>query len=814
MKIERRNFLKKSAIGTAALAASGGVSGAAAKNIFESRTQKIPSASHFGAFYAHVRDGKIVDISSQLDSDANPTIIVKGLADRNTSNSRVKYPVVRKSYLEGKRDGSLRGKEEFVRVSWDTALDLAADAIKKAQKEGGNESIYNASYGGWSIPGAFKPNVLAGRFFNQIGGAIGTAGEYSNGAAGPVNPGVVGDMEVYSIQTAHEQIIEHCEVMVLWGADLYKTNRAGYSVPNHRCYDAYEEYKKAGIKVVLIDPIYNMTGQEFKADWIKIRPGSDVAMMMAMMNYLYKTGKYDKEFIEKYTHGFDKFLPYLLGKTDGIEKTTAWAEKLTEIPAKTMEDLADLMVSKRTMIAGNWAMQRAAHGEQVDWSIIALASMVGQIGLPGGGFGFSMHYEGGGDAASGKRTVGGLSQGKGGEVNMTIPASRMSDLINKPGETVTYKGKTVTYPKVQFMLSAGGSPIGHQPDVNELIEAMRKLDTIVVMEPWWTPTAKMADIVFPATTIMERDDIASGMSYSNDRIYAMKQIVPPRYESKDDYEIFALLARRFGTEKRFTRDRTPMDWIKRLYKRSHANREMGISFEEFWEKGSVHYDIPDHARKYVRHEAFRKDPVNNALKTETGKIQIFSEKFDSYGYEDFKGHPMWFEPKEWLGNKELSEKYPLHLVSPHPTYRIHTQMDNTWVQNAHKVQGREPIRISPNDAKKFGVRDGEVVEVYNDRGSILAGVVVTNTIRDGVAAIEEGAWYSPEDVHAGESIFGGHDQTKVRCNSGQVNVLTSSRPTSQMANATTANSTLVSIKKVEGPISPNVAYNPPKIQGA
>jgi len=537
MNNSRRNFLKKGAIGTAAIAASTTISGAAA-NIMESRTKKIPSASHFGPFYAHVRDDKIVDITSQLDSDANPTVIVKGLADRNTSNSRVKYPVVRKSYLEGKGRGDLRGKEEFVRVSWETALDLAADAIKKVQKKGGNEALYNASYGGWSIPGAFKPNVLAGRFFNQIGGAVGTAGEYSNGAAGPVNPGVVGDMEVYSIQTAHEQIIKHTEVMVLWGADLYKTNRAGYSVPNHRCYDAYEEYKKAGMKVILIDPIYNSSGQEFKADWIKIRPGSDVAMMMAMMYHLYKTGKYDKAFIEKYTHGFDKFLPYLLGKTDGIPKTTKWAEKLTEVPAKTIEQLAELMVSKRTMIAGNLAMQRAAHGEQVDWSIITLASMLGQIGLPGGGFGFSMHYEGGGDAASGKRTVGGLSQGKGGAVTLTIPASRMSDLINKPGENVTYKGKTIKYPKVEFMLSAGGSPIGHQPNVNELIKAMRTLDTVVVIEPWWTPTAKMADIVFPATTTLERDDIASGMSYSNDRIFAMRKVVDARYESKDDYEIF------------------------------------------------------------------------------------------------------------------------------------------------------------------------------------------------------------------------------------------------------------------------------------
>ena len=802
MNNSRRNFLKVGAAASAAVAASGTATGAFAKE-FAARTEKIPHASHFGPFHAHVRDGKIVDITPQLDSDANPTIMVKGLADRTITPSRVKYPCVRKSFLEGKGRGDLRGKEEFVRVSWDTALDLVEKSIKDAQAKGGNKALYNSAYSGWAHPGAFKPNALAGRFFNQIGGAVGTAGEYSNGAAGPTNPVIVGDMEVYSIQTAHEQIIENTEVMILWGADLYKTNRIGWAVPNHRNIDAYEEYKKAGIKFISIDPIYTTSASEFKADWIKIRPGSDVAMMLAMMNYLYKSKKYDSKFIKKYTYGFDKFLPYLLGKTDGIDKTPEWAEKLTEVPAATMKKLADLMVSKRTFIAGNWALQRAHHGEQVDWSIITLASMVGQVGLPGGGFGFSMHYAGGGDAASGKTTVGGISQGGGNKVNINIPASRMSDLINKPGETVTFKGGKVTYPKVHFMLCTGSSPIGHQPDVNELVDALRKLDTMVTIDPWWTPTAKMSDIVLPATTTLERDDITSGMSYSNDRIFAMKQVVKPRYESKDDYEIFAQLAKRFGKEKRFTRGRTPMQWMEKFYKRSYANKKMGIKFKEFWEKGVVKYDIPDSARKFVRHEAFRKDPVNNALKTETGKIQIFSDKFASFGYKDFKGHPTWFEPAEWLGNKKLASKYPLHLVSPHPTYRVHSQLDNTWVQNVHKVQGREPIRISPEDAKKFGVKDGEVVEVFNDRGALLAGVVVTNTIRPGVVAIEEGAWYSPEDA----------SKKNTRCNSGQANLLTSSRPTSQMARATTANTCLVSIRKA-GTVKPNMAYQPPVIIGA
>ncbi|MFT5835986.1 MAG: trimethylamine-N-oxide reductase (cytochrome c) [Sulfurimonas sp.] len=802
MDTSRRGFLKTSAVGAAAVIGSGTMSGAMAKE-FAVRTVKIPHASHFGPFFAHVREGKIVDITPQLDSDANPTAMMKGITDRVMTDSRVKYPCVRKSYLEGKDRGDLRGKEEFVRVTWDVALDLATKAIKKAQKKNGNKAIYNSCYSGWAHPGAFKPNAMAGRFLNQIGGAVGTSGEYSNGAAGPTNPIIVGDMEVYSLQTAHEEIIKNTKVMILWGTDLYKTNRIGWAVPNHRNIDAYEEYKKAGIKFISIDPIYTKSAQEFDADWIKIRPNTDVALMMGMMNYLYTSKKYDSAFIKKYTHGFDKFLPYLLGKEDGVAKTPEWAAKLTEISASTIRELADTMVSSRTFIAGNWAMQRAHHGEQVDWSIITLASMIGQIGLPGGGFGFSMHYAGGGDAASGKTTVGGMSQGGGNKVNINIPASRMSDLILNPGKTVTFKGGEVTYPKVEVMISAGASPVSHQPDINELVGAMRTLDTVITVDPWWTPTAKMSDIILPATTTMERDDITSGMSYSNDRVFAMKQVIPARYESQDDYWIFAQLSKRFGKEKQFTKGRTTLQWIEKLYARSYAKKVMKISFKEFWAKGVVMYDVPDSARKFNRHTAFRSDPVKNPLKTETGKIQIFSDKFASFGYDDFKGHPTWMEPAEWLGNEELTKKFPLHLVSPHPTYRVHSQLDNTWVQNLHKVQGREPVRISPNDAKKFGVKDGEVVEVYNDRGAVLAGVVVTKTIRDGVVAIEEGAWYSPEDA----------TENKSRCNSGQANLLTSSRPTSQMAQATTANTVLVSIRKA-GAVKPNLAYSAPTIIGA
>lgn len=282
----------------------------------------------------------------------------------------------------------------------------------------------------------------------------------------------MGDLEVYSLQTTHEQILKNTQVYVLWGTDLYKCNQIDFKVANRGNDEYYKKYRKSNIKFISIDPQYTQTAEILDAQWIKIRPNTDVALMLGIMNYLYKSGKYDKKFIEKYTDGFDKFLPYLLGKSDGIEKTPAWASKITGLDEKVIISLADTFVKNRTFLAGNWAMQRAHHGEQADWTLMVLAAMIGQIGLPGGGFGFSMHYSGGGQAFSGVRLPVGLPQGKN-NLDFNIPASRVSEAILNPGKTIKFKGKEITFPKIKMMYVVGASILGHHPDTNELIRAIR-----------------------------------------------------------------------------------------------------------------------------------------------------------------------------------------------------------------------------------------------------------------------------------------------------------------------------------------------------
>ncbi len=796
MSISRRSILTKIPI---ALASANCLK---ATSVFE-KVESIPHATHFGPFIAKVQNGVIKDIVPQK-SDYNPTMMLKAMVDRVYSDSRVKYPCVRKSFLENKKNHKeLRGREEFVRVSWDVALDLAAKKLKEIPKE----NIYNASYGGWGHAGSLhRCHHLAWRFFNTtLGGAIGTDGEYSNGAAARINPMIVGDMEVYSQQTTHEEMIKNCKVYVMWGADLFKCNRIDYFVPNHVNDGYYPKYKRAGIKFISIDPIYTETAQAFNAEWIPIRPNTDVALMLGMMHYLYTSNQYDKAFIAKYTDGFDKFLPYLLGESDNAPKTLEWASQITGVNAEKIKELADLFVSKRTFLAGNWAMQRAQYGEQPDWALIVLASMIGQVGLSGGGFGFSMHYGGNAQASSGARIVPMISQGHN-SVKSVIPASRISEAILNPDKEIDFMGKKLKLPKIKMIYNCGTDLLGHEADTNELIRALRTLDCVIVHEPWWTPTAKFADIVFASTSTMERDDITFGGSYSKNVVYAMRKVVEPVYESKDDYEIFRQLALRIGgneTEQKFTESKSYMEWIKSLYEKSDGPTLK--SFDQFWRDGFVEFEIPENARKFVRHAKFRQDPINNKLDTESGKIQIFSQKCADFKLADFKGHPTWFEPAEWLGSK-MAEIYPFHLISPHPKYRVNSQLDNTWVRNVYKIQGREPVMINELDANKLGIRHGEIVEVFNARGRLLAGAFVTKNIRQGVLSIQKGAWYDPEDARV----------RNPRCNAGHVNVLTSLRPTSSMTQAISANTALVNIRRLRRYelVKPYHSISTPSIIGA
>ena len=782
---------------TEALAQSTPVDPEAALAALKKFTGTVAHADHYGPCIATVKNGRITEVTPTA-ADKRPTpMLTEGMMARTYDKTRISGPMVRKSYLESVQNGGghkpeLRGKDDWVEVNWDTAIGLTAKAILDTIEKHGNEGCFSSSYGGWSHGGIFRPNVLQGRFFNLLGGSSMTAGDYSAGAGQVIMPLIIGDLEVYSAQTSWEQVRDNTEVFVFVGCDPDKNNRVEYTVCDHEMYGNFDAIKKAGVKFISINPQVTTTDEQMGSEWVKIVPNTDTALFLAMSYHLYRTGKYNKAFIKKYTVGFDRFLAYLEGKdADGTPpKTPEWASKITGIPATKIRELAELMASKRTQIAGSWAIQRAHHGEMPYWAIVNFACMLGNIGLPGQGIGFSWHYGGGGTVQSGGTAPRGMSQGRN-PVKAICPASRINEMLLNPGRDFTYNGSTYKFPKARLIYNAGNN---FQQDLNELARAMQTVDTVIVQDCWWNGSARMADIVLPATTTMERNDISSGGTYSIDKVFAMRQVVAPVGDVLDDFEIFRRLSALCGVEYAFTEGKSQMDYVKEAFEASSAVDSM--KFEAFWDKGTAPIKVPKAAAKWVRHADYRKDPKKNALHTPTGKIEMYSASIDKMKLRDMPPMPKFLEPGEYLGN---GKKGQLHVVSPHPYYRLHSQMNNAEpLRKLYTVQTREPLTISTQDAAERGIKDGDLVELYNERGALVVGARVSDKIMPGVVSIYEGAWPQLD--------------SKGRCNNGMVNFLTSSRPSSGLSQATTANTCMASLRKcTDADAGGTKAFDPPQI---
>ncbi|PIE08611.1 MAG: trimethylamine-N-oxide reductase [Rhodobacterales bacterium] len=758
---------------------------------------RVFHATHYGPFEAVVKEGKLVGINTMMELDARPTeMLAYGVMDRTYDKTRINYPMVRKSYLEGWQTGDtkpeLRGKEEWVKVDWDTAWSLAAKALLDTATNHGNEAIFSSSYGGWSNAGAFRPNVLQGRLLNLMGGCTNTAGDWSAGAGQVVLPRIIGDMEVYSAQSAWETIRDHCEVFVLVGCDPIKNNRIEYRVADHGMYAHWEEIRDAGVKFISINPQQTATDEVLNAERTAIIPNTDTALFLAMAYHALENGWEDKAYMDKYTVGADKWIAYVKGETDGTPKTPDWAAKITGIDAQQIRDLSELMATHNTCIAGSWAIQRAQHGEMAYWSIINFAALLGKIGKPGQGVGFSWHYGNGGMPQGGNRTPVGMSQGRN-FVKKIVPASRITEALENPGKAFFYNGQNNTYPDIRVIFNSGNNFMSHQQDTNRLIRALKKVETIISVDVWWTAATRWADIVFPAASTLEQDDITSGGTYSNDRVYAMKKVIEPIGESLPDYEIFEGLADKLGLWAQFTDSEEKMYHIKLAYEASGAAEE--VPFEEFWEKGYARMPVPAEARKWTRHGDFYEDPEANPLHTASGKIEMFCQDIADMDIDDCPGTAMWLEKHEYLGNARPGQ---LHVVSPHPWFRLHSQMANSErLRELYTIQGREPVRINAQDAAERGIEDGDLVELYNERGTVIVGAVVSDEIMPGVVSLYEGCWPQLD--------------SKGRDNSGLVNFVTSTQRSSGLSEATTANTVLVEMRKCEDPEGPNMAYEKPAI---
>jgi biotin/methionine sulfoxide reductase len=299
--------------------------------------------------------------------------------------------------------------------------------------------------------------------------------------------------------------------------------------------------------------------------------------------------------------------------------------------------------------------------------------------------------------------------------------------------------------------------------------------------------------VLPATTPLERNDLGGAET----ALIAMKAVLEPQGDSRDDFAILADLAERLGFGFTFAEGRSADDWLRLLYDEFRADNDYAPDFDTFWAAGVLqHADMAVMGETdQVFLQAFRADPCSHPLPTPSGRIELWSETIAGFGYDDCPPHPTWLEPYERLGT-EAAERFPLHLVSNQPRVRLHSQYDHSAVSQAGKVAGREPVRIHPDDAAARDIVDGDVVRLFNDRGACLAGAVVSDALAPGVLQMATGAWYDPDETGL--------------CRAGNPNVLTRDKGTSSLAQGPTAQTCLVDVERFEGEPPPVTAYDPPE----
>lgn len=770
-------------------------------------TKPHPTSTHWGSYQVEVADDRVVGVRPD-PRDPAPSPMMANTPVAQHHRTRVARPAVRRRWLEhGPGPDPRRGDPDdvYVEVEWSTALDLLAAELDRVRTRHGNAAIYGGSYGWGSAGRIHHAQSQLHRFLNTIGGYTRSRTTYSHGAVEVLFPRIIGVPAANRLlhrAPSWERIREHTELLVSFGGlRVSNTWIASGGRAAQTAGPAMRAASDSGVEFVSVSPLRDDTPDELKCTWMSLEPGTDTAVLLALMYVLFDEGLADTAFLDRYTVGADRLRAYVRGERDergepgGVARSPEWAERVSGVPADDIRALARRMAQKRTLINVGWSVQRARYGEQPLWAGLALACCLGQVGLPGGGFasGYgSMGNYGGGATPLGLPR---MPQGNN-PVDSVIPVAKVSDMLLYPGRPYDYDGERKHFPDIRLVYWAGGNPFHHHQDLKRLTRAFGRPETVVVHETHWTATARHADIVIPATTVLERDDMAA--SQGDLALRAMPRVVSPHGQARDEYDTYTDLAERLGVREEFTEGRTSGEWMRLAYERWRsllARRDLEVpDFDGFWERGRL--EMPGRVEDEALLGEFREDPQGSPLRTPSGRIELYSETIASFGYQDCPGHAVWMPGPAVTDRGENGSKWPLVLVANQPNVRFHSQQDMGRYSAAQKVHGRAPLRMRPEDAEVAGVSEGDVVRVMGPSGSCLAGVVLSDALRPGVVQLSTGVWYDPSGVD-------------VTCVHGNPNALARDEGTSSLSQGCTGQLIRVRVEPYEGSPPPVRVFEPP-----
>jgi anaerobic dimethyl sulfoxide reductase subunit A len=633
---------------------------------------------------------------------------------------RVTKPLIRRGAESvrnrGERGPIERGSTEFREASWEEALGLVAGRLAELRDRHGFRSTLVLAGSGSCRGAVHNTSLLTERFFGLFGGYTGTHGSYSSGAQGYVLPYIFGGAST-GVDAA---TLERSNLVLLWGANVVDT-RFGCELET-----ILGRLRMRGTPIVVVDPRRSRTAERLGTMWVPVIPGTDTALMAGVLFVLIRERLVDRAFVMRCSVGFERLEDYITGVSDGVRKDPRWASRITGVAEDRIESLARLYGSARpAALLPGLSIQRTLGGEEAVRMAVALQTATGNVGIPGG--------------SPGCNIWGGLPRPRfsrleptgGGDVG-TVPVYRWADaalgLVDTPG---------LSGP-IRAVYIAGANYLATGSDVSENRRAFANVKFAVCHDYALTPTARRCDVVLPATTFLEREDVTFPVG---DYLFYSARAIDPVGQSRNDYDIYADLSARLGFERAFTGGLGASEWLDRFIARSE------IPDPEEFKRSGIH-DCGGHDR--VGLAKFIEDPESNPLGTPSGKIELVSRGYASAGgpaVPCYRSH-------------DRQPGFPLRLITPHARYRINSQYARAPWAAAREAQ---ELLMNPRDASSRRIADGARALVKSPQGRVTVGVRLSDGIIPGTVCLLAGMW--PADDNRDP------DPT------GAANVLTTTEPT-------------------------------------
>ncbi len=748
------------------------------------------------------------------------------------SPNRIKYPLIRVDWdPHGERNPQNRGKSKFRRASWDEVTTIIADEIRRIHAKYGVNAILMQGDGHGECKTIHSPHGQPGLLLDHMGGftlQVRNPDSWEGWYWGAKHVWGQGTQGMYwPAANIVKDSTEHTEMCLFWGCDP-ETTPWGFT--GQFASKLMYFWRDIGIKQVYICPDLNYGAAVHANKWIPVLPNTDVAMQLAIAYTWIKEDTYDKDYVDTHVVGFDKFSAYVMGETDGVPKTPAWASPKCGVPEWTIKALAREFAKKRTSIAHYFGggYIRGPYSHEPARMEVCLLGMQG-LGKPG------VHQH--------QMTYWGMPRMEGlagtsfwnPEIAERLAIPPLSSIANwqesalpktlvhthlKTEEPLKFMGTGAIEGAVASQFMEYQFPIAGKDSArirmmwtdcpcrttcwnggNDTEEALRseQVECIIAQHPWLENDCLFSDIILPANTHMEVDDIVTNVRQGGQFADVMlcDKAIEPIGESKSDYEIVYEIARKLGYDKQVSEGLTTEDLQKKVF--GYMKLERMISWEEFREKGYYLYQVAEDWEKDLPGwRKFAEDPQKHPLGTPSKKLEFYSERLAKHFPHDKERppSPQWVEKSEMHDERLTSPRakaYPLLLMSNHGHWRVHAQCDDiTWTREAPtcKITGPdgykyEPIWIHTSEAAKRGIQHGDIIKIFNERGIVLGGAYVTERLRPGVAYIDHGARIDP-------IILGKVDR------GGAINTIAPTGTTSKNAVGQATSGYLVEVAKVTG----------------